>query len=249
VATLVEFYKHVGVLSETLLSKVQHVPSPDDPRRYFKAMLLYYVLRGNQTMKAIALLVRSEFTDQSMALARGIVEMGINTEYASKDPEKRGQRYMEYDFVLRKNWLEKAKKYKDFMPELLAGATPESVAEIENGFKEVEGTFQMGRRDSWSGETIAQMARTCGAEWFYEIVYSFLCESSHNAVRKMKDYFEEVPGKGLAMKSGPDAQYQDAALATACSVFLMILSHADEELKLGFAGEIGKLEAEMKNIH
>lgn len=246
--SLVDFYGRVWSISEALLSKIQHVPVPDDPRRYFKAMLLYFTVRGNQTMRAIALLVRSGYTDQAMALARGIVEMGINAVYASKEPEKLGQRYMEYDFVLRKNWLEKAKKYKDFMPGLLAGATPKAIAEIEQGFKEVEATFQKGRRDSWSGESIAQMARTCDAEWFYDIVYSFLCESSHNAVRKMKDYFKEIPGKGLAMKSGPDAQYHDAALATAGSVFLMILSHLDEELKLGSKAQIDSLVAEMNRI-
>jgi len=246
--TLLNFYERILLLSEDLLSKVHHVPPPADPRRYFKAMLLYFALRGNQCMKAIALLVRSGYTDQAMALARGIVEMGITTEYASKDPEKRGQRYMEFDFVLRKKWLEKSKRYKDFMPELLAGATPEAVVEIEQGFKEVEPTFQKGRRDSWSGESIADMARACDAEWFYDIVYSLLCESSHNAVRKMKDYFEEVPDKGLAMKSGPDAQYHDAALATACSIFLMILSHLDEEWKLGKGAEIEKIRVEMNQV-
>jgi len=216
---------------------------------FHKVILLYFLLRGNQTLEAVMKLCKYGYTDQALLLVRSIFEMSLTVQYIGKQPVPRARLFAEYYFISRKKSLDICRKYADKWPEILRGRSQSECDGIEKEFKRVENNYPDKLHWAGKGITLSKMAdEVNGGRIYYDLLYSFFCEKSHSVVRCMKDYFEENPAGGFIIKDGSEFQYFSAAIAGGCAFLLIVQSRFCELFNLHFDTEIEELKKKLETV-
>jgi hypothetical protein len=178
-----------------------------------------FLSRTVTTFYAVCELCEKGYGQDSMILVRTMLENLINYSYVNKDPDKNVKLFIEYDMIKAKKRLQ---VYKTLYPD--KEVPTETVKIIEQRYKEIKDNYPRHSCSmTWSGKNVADMARECRLQDYYDMVYPLASSFAHGGVDTTSDYIERSTD-GFKIRFGePRPEFLVQSLSTACSLVIMTI--------------------------
>ena len=225
----------------------------------FSLFMSFVLAKAFKTHEAILLLCRNGYGEDAFMLARTLFELGVMSSYILQDStEKRLMRYMEHDWVTRKEMYDYVGS-KDELLEQLNKQVEEReldqdvLQEVNQEYERVVAEYGFKPKTGWSDKSIAKMSEDIGREDMYTTVYRLQCTVSHTNARSMNEYVREDPvNGGVIINIGPNEDLTEKTLVIAFDLFRMIIEEASkifnwgledtlDEIYKRYVTEVGKL--------
>jgi len=150
-------------------------------------LILSSFLKSHKTHGAILLLCEKGYGEDSIILCRSILEIYIQMKYILTDTsDERITRYVDYDWVLRKNLFENLKERKE-----LSDIPEERIIEINEKAKNFLVKYNRGNPKfnprTWSDKNNREMAQEIHEIGLYQF-YSSMCTFSHSTSRSLNEF-------------------------------------------------------------
>ncbi|MDP2676208.1 MAG: DUF5677 domain-containing protein [bacterium] len=231
IKTLIAFNVELNTLVEGKLA--------DDTKAQnsFSLFMSFVSAKAFKTHEAILLLCRHGYGEDAFMLARTLFELGVMSSYILQDSsEKRLMRYMEHDWVTRKEMYDYVRSKDELLCQLNKQIEAQELnqnvlEEVEREYKRVVAEYGFKPKTGWSNKSIAQMAEAIGRKDMYATVYRLQCMVSHTNARSMNEYVKEDPEGGVIINIGPNEDLTEKTLVVAFDLFRMIIEDADTILK------------------
>ena len=178
-------------------------------------------LKGFNTFWATYILCREGFGSEALITVRSLFNLLIDSLWIAKDGSgERAERYLAFDIVYRKQWVEVVKSYNPKLP------SPPDYADIEKQYNLLKTKYKLTetRKDKWTGKTIRDRAVEVGKEKDYAVIYSYLSELEHSGASSLSRYVES-DGTTLKLKPGPSTSFIFMALMLNYGNFYTLLKH------------------------
>lgn len=233
-------------LADEVGQSVKHIESASEDEYLHKIINFYFLVRSQQTLSSILCLCQAGYTDQALTLSRSILEMTITLKYIAKQPVQRAELFVYYDYILKRNWLEKCKEHKSKLPEIYERIREEE-KDVEQNYQRVKSNYPDKYHWAGKGMTIAKMAKEkeIGEEFIYDIAYGYICDKSHNAVNCVKDIIKSIEENGdITIDIGPNKKYLGWAIGFSLASCLFIIGNFCNLFKLDsiFDNKISEIE-------
>ncbi len=214
--------------------------------------------KGFKTHEAILLLCKNGYGEDAFMLARTLFELMVTTAYILKDPtDEKLVRYMEYDWVTRKEMYDYVASKDELLEELNKVIESKSndlqtVAEVKREYDRVMSEYKYDARFKWSDKSIQGMADSVGRLDAYKTVYRIQCTVSHTSARSINEYVKDTD-TGTEINIGPSENWVEETLVIAFDFFRTIVEETSKQLNWGldsrldglykrYAEEVGKLK-------
>jgi len=224
-----QFKKEFDLLDkiEILRSKILGENLPDFPTNdFYKSVIWFLTGKSAKTFRAIRILCGLGYGEDANILVRSLLENILYIEYISKGNQKEkndlAQEYIEYNFLISKQGLDKVEKYpgdKYQYKEMVDEKKLKVLARAEEHGKKYK-----YKNNKLFGKSIKQIAYDLGGglEFHYDIVYwlgSHFAHSTSNTANSMVSIEEEK----LRMIAGPNDNFIIQSLACTMEYMLRIL--------------------------
>ena len=184
-------------------------------RDYLKILFYLQLVKIHTTYGATIELIKKGYGMDAMVLVRTMLNNLINCVWImTKKQKTRAKRFINYNFVIRKKFLEIVKKYPNDLNYFQKIINEEK--QINLGYKKVEKYFKKDI-NRWPGMTIYQMAKETKLEWDYDFVYGLASSLEHSDINSLNHYMEEFSDaqKLFKFRGGPSANYVNQSGITA----------------------------------
>ena len=205
----------------------------DDDR--FSLFLSFVLSKAFKTHEAIMLLCRNGYGEDAFMLARTLFELAIMTSYILQDQkEYRLSRYIEYDWVTRKEMYDYASSDEKTLEKLnqeisLGNYRPEVIEQIKKEYERVMEKYKYNYI-GWSDKSIAEMSKSIGRLGAYKTVYRLQCIIGHTNARSINEYIKEVDGETI-INIGQNDDLVEKTLVMIFDFFRMIIEEANKQFK------------------
>lgn len=182
---------------------------------YLKTLLYLQIVKIHTTFGATIELIKKGYGIDAMILVRSMLNNLINCAWTMEKKHKtRAKKFIKYNFVIRKKWLDIARKYPTQREHFKRVLGEEK--EIISSYKKVEKLFKKDL-NKWSGITILQMAKESEKEWDYDFVYALASSLEHSDVQSLNQYVENIDEaqKLFKFRGGPSTRYINESGITA----------------------------------
>lgn len=227
----------------------------------FSLFMSFVLAKAFKTHEAILLLCRHGYGEDAFMLARTLFELGIMSSYILQDSsEKRLMRYMEHDWVTRKEMYDYVGSKDELLEQLnkqieARELNQDVLEDVNREYKRVVAEYGFKPKVGWSDKSIAQMADSIGRKDMYSTVYRLQCMVSHTNARSMNEYVKEDPGGGVVINIGPNEDLTEKTLVVAFDLFRIIIEETGsifewdikeelESIYKRYVEEVGKLNSE-----
>ncbi|MFH1601891.1 MAG: DUF5677 domain-containing protein [Candidatus Shapirobacteria bacterium] len=173
---------------------------------YGKTLLFLQVTKLYTSTKAVLELVKKSYGMDAMIVVRSMLNNLISCKWIIESkPKTRAKRFIHYNTVLRKRFLDIAQKYPEQKSHFLKVLTDEK--EINSSYKKIERRFS--DKYSWSGKKIWKMAEDVGLKWDYDFIYNLASSLEHSDINSLNEYFAGIDhaNKLFMFKGGPVPGY------------------------------------------
>jgi len=180
-------------------------------------------------------------------LARTLTELSIQTSYILSDKyNERLARYIEHDWVIRKQMYDYLRTKDELKHELLKRADNEpdkmaTIEQVEKEYKRVMDKYHYKLNNGWSDKNIFGMAEETGRSREYKTVYKLQCILCHTNVRSTDEYVKET-NDGLVINIGPNQESIEQALVASFDFFRCLLEEGITQFKW-------PLESKLENLY
>jgi hypothetical protein len=197
-----------------------------------KGLLSFHVYKATSLMKAIKSLSECENVSEGYILLRTLVNLCINILWINaEDVENRAQRYAAFDVVYKQRGIERLlKQSKNVDVELLTKKLSENKKKIEI-LKKKYGLDKNYNMSSWSGKSIAGMAKECEMEWYYDIVYSYLSNHEHSNPNSVQEYFKGFENGKIVLKEIEEDDGGPQLVVRAMDIYLKLVVLYNEKFE------------------
>lgn len=171
-----------------------------------KALLFLQVTKLHTSTEAVLELVKKGYGMDAMIIARSMLNNLISCKWIIDSKPKTGaKRFIQYNTVLRKRFLDIALKYPEQKGHFLKVLTDEK--EINSSYKKIERRFS--DKYSWSGKKIWKMAEDVGLKWDYDFIYNLASSLEHSDINSLNEYLAGIDhaNKLFVFKGGPTSRY------------------------------------------
>ncbi|MCF7815753.1 MAG: DUF5677 domain-containing protein [Candidatus Pacebacteria bacterium] len=226
IKTLLSFNDRLHKIAETQLQSEIHDTSN---RALFQAFVLG---KGFKTYEAVLLLCRSGYGEDAFVLTRSLFELMVTNAYVLDDAtEDTLLRYMNYDWVTRKEMYDYIASVPDLLAQLNAeiasGKRINTIPEVEAEYQRVKAKYSY--RNGWSDKSIKGMSEAVGRTDMYSTVYRMQCTVGHTDARSMNDYVH-LTDEGTILNIGPNWDLTRSTLVVTFDCFFHILKEAAAQL-------------------
>ena len=126
----------------------------------FKGVLLVLFARCRKQFRAVQILCREGYGEDACLMLRSMINALIDISYIKTDSLKLAERYVRYDYIIKKKKLNILNKYPSSESvSLLSEKQGLSEKDILKGVEQFNKDFPNGRRSDWSGLTIEVKAK------------------------------------------------------------------------------------------
>jgi hypothetical protein len=203
-----------------------------------------------KTSLAIQNLLEQGFLEDAYILIRSILESLITLEYISRDVHKRIRQFHEYSFVFKHRWREAHNDIHE--KDVASAADPEKMKTIERHEEEYQRVKKYYKSESsWSNQPIRNMAKEVDLESTYRIIYTILCQFSHNTVNTENSIIKDGDEGGFKIIIAPgdeDEQLFKTAIHLTASYTMMVTQLFHRVFKTEFETELDGLFEEFMTI-
>jgi hypothetical protein len=206
-------------------------------------LLFLFQAKIIKTLKAILLLCKGGFGEDSAQLTRSIFEIFINVLYILKSETKdRTRLFLEYNPIDHYDQLTRLKEKIDeklILEEyerVLSQYDKKEIDEIRKfrseKIQEYKIKKQIGiNKKSWSLVTTKQMAIETGNEKLFDQIYWQISQISHPHEKGLENYFENRDGKTF-FSDHPSSNWISESLIFSSDIFMRFLVIINEYFKL-----------------
>lgn len=136
----------------------------------YKWILVGTIAKDINTLAAIYVALRGEWTHQAAALLRTLCESLITLRFIAQDKVARSKQFIGYAVIDEYETADRLLKWD------VEGAPPEAVERMKIFRESKRGQYDEARtrykaKRNWSGKTIAQMARETSSDRLYNVLY------------------------------------------------------------------------------
>lgn len=173
---------------------------------YGKALLFLQVTKLHTSTEAVLRLVKNGYGMDAMIIVRSMLNNLISCKWIiDSKPKTRAKRFIQYNTVLRKKFLEIAQKYPEQKSHFLKVLADEK--KINSLYKKIEKKFS--DKYSWSGKKIWKMAEDVGLKWDYDFIYNLASSLEHSDINSLNEYLAVIDdaNKLFVFKGGPSPKY------------------------------------------
>lgn len=174
---------------------------------YHKILFYLQVVKLHTSFGSVIELLRKGYGVDAMIVVRSMLNNLVNCRWIMDSKQKtKAKRFLKFNFVLRKKFLDIAKKYpehKDYFKKVLA-----EEQKIVSLYKKVKKLFAKDV-NRWSGVSIKQMVKDTNQEWDYDFVYNLASSLEHSDINSLNEYIEGIDdiSKLFKFKGGPSTSY------------------------------------------
>jgi hypothetical protein len=154
----------------------------------------------------------------------------VNLLYISTDPDRLSQLFLEYAHFRNFKYLQ---YLEENHPESLKLEGAETVHNLIREYERVKHNYPKG--DTWSGESIAQMARRLNLDGLHETLYKITSDIAHGNVAGVSHFLVTRDNRtiGVSSETGLDYATQSVILAIEC--FRLIMNEVNRHFQLPFS--------------
>lgn len=230
-----------GELHNLVDTQLQFDISDKNNKSFFVA---FVIGKAYKTYEAIILLCKNGYGEDAFMLARTLFELMVTAVYILQDEsEDRLMRYMNYDWVTRKQMYDYIATKDDLLANLNkaieSGGKENTIDEVERKYKAVMERYHY--RDSWSDKTIQGMSDSIGRLDMYNTVYRMQCTVSHTNARSMNEYIT-LTDKGTILNIGPNWDLVENSLLISFDCFFHITKEANRQFAWKVDDTLEKIE-------
>lgn len=193
------------------------------PDNLLSHLTLYFLTKFHKSLLSFRMLVISGFEEDARIILRTLIESAIVLAYISKKPEKRVERFIKYDYVIRYRLMEVMKQHYDESDIKL-----EQSNQIEEYFQSISDEYK--NKSQWSDKSIFEMAKEVGMTYWYEAVYRFDSSYVHSNISAAKGFMLEGKDE-LLLAVGPQVFEATELLSKSCEISRIILFIGIENFK------------------
>ncbi len=225
-------YKQFEQLFNDLVGKEPKFIAQSPNEGLYKAAVMFFFIKSWKTFQGIFTLCNIGLGEDAGILLRSLFEMTVNLMYISKDPLERARLFVEYDFVQRQQLHEKfsRKKADPSYARILAAATLDTVEELENNYKRVKKNYPNKR--SWSGKSLADMAKDVSFEWQYDYIYWVLSHLVHPNPKAIDKYMRMEEGS-IVIANASSKEDIERVWVSACGFLLLFFDRFNVAFSIG----------------
>lgn len=187
------------------------------------------------TFKGFALLVKRGYTCEAEFLTRANFETLVDWLYIADAPQERTERYVDYLEACRcrpLSTMDTLVAECGFTFPTVPEKTRTEIARLKRGFL---AKYEPGKNrfpDSWSGKTLRDRAKAVGMLPTYLRAYKRQSELIHGGPQSHRFYLDFTDGAPLGLKTEPEWEDWQWAIAIGCLVMMCCLETANEHLQL-----------------
>jgi hypothetical protein len=165
-----------------------------------------------------------------MILVRTLYEDTVNLLYIGTDPERLSELFLDYAHFGNFKYLQYLEEH---YPESLKLESAETVQELIREFERVRHKYPKG--DSWSGETMAQMARKLHLDGLHEPLYKITSDMIHGNVAGVYHFLvtEDNRTIGVSSEASLDLATQSVILGIEC--FRLMMNEVNRYFQLPYS--------------
>ncbi|HLD96495.1 MAG TPA: DUF5677 domain-containing protein [Patescibacteria group bacterium] len=248
-----EKYKELFNLNEQAVNLIHNLwdKNPIKISNLLEGLAAAYLGKCYKTHRATLLLCKDGFGEDALILCRGMFHLIVNFLYIQKDDTgQRVTRYMDYEWVVRRDTLEAVKQgnpVNDYIRKRLAEEA-EVVKEIYENAVKVEQKWGYERRLAWSDKSIEGMANEVGLGYQYKTIYAHFCQIDHAGPLNTNDFVKDDGEEGFIIASGPSEQFVDQALLFAFQVIFQMTEAWAKVFKVDIRRELEMLTDELEKV-
>lgn len=190
--------EHVGDVMWKLFKGLTVLRSRDEAEDTYKRVCVFFLIKAAKTHRAIEHLVGAGFLQDARALLRCLAELVITLRHIRADTKSRALLYAEHAYVAKWRWVQSAKKVEEFRRVRL----PEHESKAEELKKRYEGVRARYPKQTWSGLSVAKMAKQTGMKAEY-VFYKWDCDYVHSGARTAQEYLKVSEDGGLTITPWP----------------------------------------------
>lgn len=175
---------------------------------YGKTLLFLQVTKLHTSTGAVLELVKKGYGIDAMIIVRSMLNNLICCKWIiDSKPKTRTKRFIQYNTVLRKRFLDIAQKYPEQKQKSHFLKVLAEEKEINSSYKKIEKRFS--DKYSWSGKKIYQMAEDVGSKWDYDFIYNLASSLEHSDVNSLNENLAGIDhsNKLFVFKGGPNPRY------------------------------------------
>ena len=224
----------------------------------FEAIFIVLFSRCRKKFETIQLLCKKGYGDSGGLILRSMINALIDVYYIKTDPDNLGERYLRYDFVIRKKKMDILKKYNDpNFPIPFSKESEITEEEILKGYEEFKKDYP-GSLGDWSGLQIKAKAEAAKQKFpegiakstpmIYDLAYKYYSDFEHNNVMALRKHMDSSCNGRLIIYCEPS---EDEVKLTSEESFLTFIQLFDlfcNTFKLDYSQKIKELIEYFKGI-
>lgn len=176
-------------------------------RDYHKVLFYLQMVKMHTAFGGVMELIKKGYGVDAMIIVRSMLNNLVNCKWIMGSRQKtKAKRFIKYNLVLRKKFLDIAKKYPEHKGHFKKILDEEQ--KIVFSYKKVEKLFAKDK-NKWAGISIKQMAKDANYEWDYDFVYNLASSLEHSDINSLNEFIEGVDdtSKLFKFKGGPSTSY------------------------------------------
>lgn len=240
-------------LANTALQEINKKEISYESLNYFEGILVVLFPSCIKKFMVIQLLCKKGYADSAGLVLRSMINALIDLYYMRTDPIKLGERYLRYDFVIRKRKLDILDKYPNlFSTPLISSDSGMSKEEILKEYKEFKRLYPKAKLTDWSGLRIDEKAKAAGegknSEMMYYLGYKYFSDFEHNNVVSLYNHIENGSDGKFTILCEPNEKGLDLVLKESFLTFVQLFDLFCDSIRLDFNEKIKELSANFEAI-
>lgn len=213
----------------------------------YKNVIWFLTGKSSKTFRAIRILCSLGYGEDAAILLRSLFENLLYILFISKgEKEKLALEYIEYDFIIKKEGLDRLKKYPNDYIKYKKEIDRQEL-EIINNYNNFLQKYSYKNKRNIFNKDKRMLAKEVGLEWEYDMVYwldSHYAHTTPNTANKMIKFEENI----YSASSGPSDNFVLQNIVSSLYYILMILEKVIEVFSINEKDNLGKIINDFKEL-